>query len=346
MKHDTAPTTSPPGLELAALSRWFGKHIEDCQGPLTATILHGGRSNLTYRVTDEHTYWVVRRPPLGWLTPSAHDVGREFRVMSALRDSGVAVPAALAHCTEEDVIGAPFTVVEYVEGRVLRSRKDTEGLSRPMLRRCAHGLVEQLAKLHSVPYAEVGLAGWGRPGGYLRRQLDRWRAQWDLVATRALPELLVLHEALEKSVPPESGASVVHGDFRVDNTILDPCDLGRVRAVVDWELSTLGDPLADLGTFLAYRDPAVNALLEMPAATDPGFPTQFELGEQYAVLSGRDLTPLRFYQALAYFKIAVIAEGVYDRHLQGVTVGEGFAGAGASVPRLVRAGLEVLGRGQ
>lgn len=340
----TAPTASPPGLELAALSRWFGKHIKDCQGPVTATVLHGGRSNLTYRVSDEHTSWVVRRPPLGGLTPSAHDVGREFRVLSALRDSGVAVPAALGHCTEEEIIGAPFTVVEYIEGRVLRSRADTNGLSKPVLRRCAHGLVEQLVRLHSVPYGEAGLTGWGRPQGYLRRQIDRWRAQWDLVATRQLPELVVLHRILEDSVPPESGASVVHGDFRVDNTILDPRDLGRVRAVVDWELSTLGDPLSDLGTFLAYRDPAVDALLEMPAATDPGFPSRLELAEHYAVLSGRDISLLYFYQALAYFKIAVIAEGVYARHLQGVTVGEGFAGAGASVPRLVRAGLEVLGR--
>ncbi|MFC4469819.1 phosphotransferase family protein [Streptomyces xiangluensis] len=340
----SADTTSPPGLELAALSRWFDVQVPGCQGPLTATVLHGGRSNLTYRVTDGHTSWVVRRPPLGGLTPSAHDVGREFRVMSALRDSGVAVPEALAHCTDEEVIGAPFTVVSYVEGRVLRSRTDTAGLTPYELRRCADGLVEQLVRVHAVPYPEAGLTGLGRPQGYLRRQIDRWRAQWDLVATRPLPELLRLHRALEEVVPSESGASVVHGDFRVDNTILDPDDLGRVRAVVDWELSTLGDPLADLGTFLAYRDPAVDALLDSPAATDPGFPGQPELAEQYALLSGRDITLLPFYQALAYFKIAVIAEGVHARHLQGVTVGEGFAGACSSVPELVWAGLAFLGR--
>ncbi|MGW0580493.1 phosphotransferase [Streptomyces sp. NPDC002920] len=159
-------------------------------------------------------------------------------------------------------------------------------------------------------------------------------------------ELLRLHRALEAAVPSESGVSIVHGDFRVDNTILDPADLSRVRAVVDWELSTLGDPLGDLGTFLAYRDPAVDALLDSPAATDPGFPDQMELADQYELLSGRDISLLPFYQALAYFKIAVIAEGVYSRHLQGVTVGDGFAEAGTSVPELVRAGLALVGRGR
>ncbi|MGW0949710.1 phosphotransferase, partial [Streptomyces sp. NPDC002623] len=165
---------------------------------------------------------------------------------------------------------------------------------------------------------EVGLANWGHPQGYLRRQLDRWRAQWDLVATRPLLELLRLHRALEAAVPSESGVSIVHGDFRVD----------------------------DLGTFLAYRGPAVDALLDSPAATDPGFPDQMELADQYELLSGRDISLLPFYQALAYFKIAVFAEGVYSRHLQGVTVGDGFAGAGTSVPELVRAGLALVGRGR
>ncbi|MEU6371557.1 phosphotransferase family protein [Streptomyces sp. NPDC046909] len=339
-----AVTSDPPGLELGALNRWFDANVPGCQGPLSATLLHGGRSNLTYLVTDGHTRWVVRRPPLGGLTPSAHDVGREFRVMSALRARGVAVPGTVAHCTDQSVTGAPFTVVAHVEGRVLRTRADTAGLTPHELLRCADGLVDQLAALHAVPYAEAGLNGWGRPDGYLRRQLDRWRAQWNLVATRPLPELPRLHALLEAALPRESGASIVHGDFRVDNTILDPADLSRVRAVVDWELSTIGDPLADLGTFLAYRDPAVDALLDSPAATDPRFPDPLQLAEQYALLSGRDISLLPFYQALAYFKIAVIAEGVHARHLEGVTVGEGFAGAGESVPRLVKAGLALMGR--
>ncbi|MGC9538908.1 phosphotransferase family protein [Streptomyces sp. UG1] len=321
----TSPTTpsaiaDPPGLDLGALGRWFAQHVGTCQGELTATMLHGGRSNLTYHVTDGRASWVVRRPPLGGLTPSAHDVAREYRVMTALRGSGVAVPHPLALCVEEDVIGAPFTVVSYVEGRVLRYRTDIAEFTPYDLRRWADGLVEQLARLHFVDYDLIGLGRWGRPQGYLRRQVDRWRVQWDLVATRPLPDLLRLYQAL------------------------DPADLGRVRAIVDWELSTVGDPLADIGTFLAYRKPAVDALLDGPAATDPRFPEPLELAEQYALVSGRDLTQLPFYRALAHFKIAVIAEGVHARHRQGVTVGEGFAGAADSVPELVLAGLSVLGR--
>lgn len=310
----SADATNPPGLDLAALTRWFDTHIPGRQGPLTAIVLHGVRSNLTYRVADGDFSWVARRPPLGGLTPSAHDVAREFRVMSALRGRGVALPEALAHCRNEEVIGAPFTAVSYAEGRVLRSRADAAGVTKR-----------------------------GRVQGYLQRQLDRWRAQWDLVATRPLPQLLKLHQALKGKVPQESAASIVHGDFRVEDTILDPADLGRVRAVADWELSTLGDPLADLGTFPAYRAPAVDALLDSPAATDHRFSGPIELAEQYAVVSGRDISRLPFHQALACFKIAVIAEGVHARHLQGATVGEGSAGAGDSVPERVRAGLAQLG---
>jgi aminoglycoside phosphotransferase (APT) family kinase protein len=342
----TSPTTSnPPGLELPALQRYFSAHIADCQGPLHASVVHGGRSNLTYRVSDGHTDWIVRRPPLGGLTPSAHDMAREYRVMSALQGSAVAVPRTLAFCPDDSVIGAPFTVVAWVEGRVLRTREDVGGLTPHQLGRCADGLVEQLVLLHSVPYDDVGLGTFGRPEGYLGRQLSRWRGQWDLVATRPLPALQQLHRSLVASLPPESGVCVVHGDYRVDNTILDVRDPGRVLAVVDWELSTLGDPLADLGTLLAYRDPAVDALLDNPAATDPGFPTQAELAERYARLSGCDISLLPFHLALAYFKIAVISEGVHARHLHGVTVGPGFAGAGASVPALLDAGLAVLGLG-
>ncbi|WP_217576725.1 phosphotransferase family protein [Streptomyces sp. GbtcB7] len=336
--------SSPPGLDMPALEQYFDSHIADRQGPLHATSIQGGRSNLTYHVTDGHTDWIVRRPPLGGLTPSAHDVGREYRVMSALGRSEVAVPETVAYCSDDRVIGAPFTVVSRIDGRVLRTRQDTGEFTPYQLKQCADGLVAQLALLHSVPYRNIGLAEFGRPEGYVQRQINRWREQWDLVATRPLPSLHRLFRALEASVPSESAAAVVHGDYRVDNVILHHYDLGQVLAVVDWEMATIGDPLADLGMFLAYRNPAVDALLDGPAATDPKFPTQLELAEHYALLTGRDLTHLPFYLALAYFKIAVIAEGVYTRHLAGVTMDDSFAGAGASVIPLVQAGLRSLGR--
>jgi aminoglycoside phosphotransferase (APT) family kinase protein len=337
------PVTGPPGLDLGALDAYFAAHVPDCRGALRATVVAGGRSNLTYRVTDGNTTWAVRRPPLGGLTPSAHDIGREHRVTSALRGSGVAVAEAVAYCADTDVIGAPFSVAAWVDGRVLRTRAEADALTADDLARCSDGLVDQLVRLHAVPYREFGLESLGRPNGYLRRQLTRWRGQWDLVATRPLPTVDTLFAALDAAMPEAGESSVVHGDFRVDNTILDPDDLSRVRAVVDWELSTLGDPLADLATYLVYRDPAVDALLDGPAATAPGFPSRPQLAERYARSSGRDITELPFYLALAYFKVAVIAEGVHSRYIQGITVGSGFAGAGASVPRLVDAGLAAIG---
>ncbi|NBM14722.1 phosphotransferase family protein [Streptomyces sp. GC420] len=344
-----APALAPAlrGLEPGALDAWFTEHVPDCTGPLTAVLVQGGRSNLTYRVSDGRYDWIVRRPPLGGLTPSAHDVMREYRVMRALWNSGVAVPQTVAVCQDDRVIGAPFTVVSYVEGRVLRHRSDTEGMTPHQLCRCADALVAELARLHAVPPESVGLGDLGRPRGYVLRQLRRWRSQWDLVATRPLPDLDRLHQALEESAPPESDeASLVHGDFRIDNTILDRHDVGRVRAVVDWELSTLGDPLADLGMFLAYRSPVVDALLGDPAATDPKFPAPLELAEQYALLSGRDLTHLSFHLALAHFKIAVIAQGVAVREAgQGPPPGCRPGGAASAVPELVRAGMETLGLG-
>ncbi|WP_406416365.1 phosphotransferase family protein [Streptomyces sp. NBC_00873] len=337
------PATSPPGLELGALEAYFQVHVPGYRGSLRAEVVAGGRSNLTYRVTGGGSTWAVRRPPLGGLTPSAHDIGREHRVTSGLRGSGVAVAEAVAYCDDTDVIGAPFSVAAWVDGRVLRTRADADALTANDLARCSDGLVDQLVRLHAVPYCEFGLETLGRPDGYLRRQLTRWRGQWDLVATRPLPTVGTLFAALEAAMPETGESSIVHGDFRVDNTILDPDDLSRVRAVVDWELSTLGDPLADLATFLVYRDPAVDALLDGPAATAPGFPTQSQLAEQYAQSSGRDITQLPFYLALAYFKVAVIAEGVHSRYTQGITVGSGFDRAGASVSQLIDAGLAAIG---
>jgi aminoglycoside phosphotransferase (APT) family kinase protein len=333
----------PPGLDLRGLQRYFDQHVAECHGRLRAGIVTGGRSNLTYRVTDGTAVWALRRPPLGGLTPSAHDVGREYRVMAALRDSGVAVPRTVALCPDPQVIGAPFSVVAWVDGVVLRSRDDVTGVSAPELAACARAMVAQLARLHALDYAGLGLREFGRPQGYLRRQLTRWRGQWDLIADDVPADLDRLYRWLEAVLPPESAPAIVHGDFRLDNLIFAAGDLADVRAVVDWELSTLGDPLADVGVLLAYGDPAVDPLLGNPASTVPGFPTALELARDYAQLSGRDLSELAYYLAFACFKLAVISQGVYARYREGVTVGDGFAGAGQSVPLLLAAGLRAAG---
>jgi aminoglycoside phosphotransferase (APT) family kinase protein len=332
----------PPGLDLRALQAYFDEHVAECRGPLQADIVAGGRSNLTYRITDGTTEWALRRPPMGGLTPSAHDVGREYRVMAALRDSGIAVPLTVSLCTDPAVIGAPFTVVSWVEGTVLRSRDDLRGVPLAQLAACAKAMVAQLARLHTLSYADFGLGEFGRPQGYLHRQLSRWRRQWDLIAADAPAALDRLYRQLEAGLRPESGAAIVHGDYRLDNLIFAAGDLADVRAVVDWELSTLGDPLADVGILLAYCDPAVDPLLGHPASTAPDFPSAGQLARDYEQLSGRDLTDLSYYLAFAYFKIAVISQGVHSRYLHGVTVGDGFSEAGRSVPLLLEAGLRAL----
>ncbi|WP_326640188.1 phosphotransferase family protein [Streptosporangium sp. NBC_01755] len=338
-------TGSLPGLDLPALQQYFDLHVPEASGPISADLVHGGRSNLTYRLSDGRTSWVLRRPPLGGLTPSAHDVAREYRVVAALYGSGVPVARAVALCEDPSVLGCAFSLVEYVSGAVVRSREDLDRYGPAELARCAHGLIEVLAALHAVPYGDVGLSGFGRPEGFLARQVGRWSDQWQRVATRELRDIDALRGRLAETTPATGGAAVVHGDFRIDNAIFADDDLGTMRALVDWEMATLGDPLTDLALHLVYRDPAFEPVLAGSAAsTSERLPAPEDLAERYARVSGRDLGRLDFYLALGYFKIAVIAEGIYARHRQGLTVGEGFDTVGAAVPQLAAAGLRALNR--
>jgi aminoglycoside phosphotransferase (APT) family kinase protein len=336
-------TGGPEGLDLAALRTYFDAHVPEATAPVRAELMHGGRSNLTYRLTDGRSRWVLRRPPLGGLTPSAHDMGREYRVVDALQGTGVPVARTVALCEDTALLGVPFSLVEFVDGAVIRTREDIGAYPRDDIHRCAYAVVDTLATLHAVPYAEVGLADFGRPDGYLTRQVSRWRGQWGRVTTRELPDIDALYAKLAADVPAESAASVVHGDLRVDNAILDPRDIGTVRALVDWEMAALGDPLADLGLHLVYRDPAFEPVLGGSAASvSELLPSPDSLAEHYARVSGRDLGRLRFYLGLGYFKIAVIAEGIHARYLQGLTVGPGFETVGEAVPSLAAAGLRAM----
>jgi len=332
------------GLDLPALEAFFARTVPGFQGALSAEMLEGGRSNLTYVLTDGRTRWVLRRPPLGGLTPSAHDMGREYRVVAALRDSDVPVARAVA-LADADVIGVPFAVVEHVDGVVIRTTEQLHARPRADIERCAHGLVDVLARLHAVDPAEVGLGDFGRPTGYLARQVRRWYDQWERVRTRPLPDIDALHGRLAEACPEESGASIVHGDYRIDNVILDGADPGTARAVVDWEMATLGDPLADLGLHLVYSDPVFAPVLAGGAAsTSDRLPPVDDLAQRYATVSGRDLSRLGFHLALGYFKIAVIAEGIHARHLRGLTRGSGFDSVGEAVAPLAAAGLRAAAR--
>ncbi|MEU8133469.1 phosphotransferase family protein [Streptodolium elevatio] len=330
------------GLDLAVLERFFADNVPGFRGGLTTELLHGGRSNLTYKATDGANTWVVRRPPLGGLTPSAHDMAREYRVVSALADSAVPVPRAVA-LADDTLLGVPFSVVEYVPGTVIRTREQLHRLPDHRIAGCAHALVDTLARLHAVDPAEIGLADFGRPEGYLARQVARWYDQWQRVRTRELADIDRLYRRLAETCPPESGFAIVHGDFRIDNAILAPDDPEEVRAVVDWEMATLGDPLADLGLHVAYADPAFAPVLAGAAAsTSERLPRPGELARRYAETSGRDVTGLGFHIALGYFKTAVIAEGIHARFRGGLTRGSGFETVGRAPAPLAAAGLRAL----
>jgi aminoglycoside phosphotransferase (APT) family kinase protein len=328
---------APVGVDLPALTAYLGEAIE-LAGPLRADLMQGGRSNLTYRLTDGAHDWVLRRPPLGHVLPTAHDMAREFRVLEGLAGSDIPAPGPVVLCRDPAVLGCDFYVMERVEGPVLRDAAHTAGLDAATAARIADDLVDTLVTMHAaVPEA---LADLGRPDGFMARQVRRWHRQWDLSATRSLPELTVLVDRLAAAVPPPQAASIVHGDYRLDNLILRPAYDG-VAAIVDWEMATLGDPLADLGLLLVYWNPVTESVTgsRHPIAANSGFPGADAVAERYARGSGRDLADLGFYVAFGYLKLAVIAEGIHARYLAGETVGDGFDRVGAVVPDLVSAGL-------
>jgi aminoglycoside phosphotransferase (APT) family kinase protein len=331
------------GLDLAAVQKFFDAEVPEVRGPLRAELIHGGRSNLTYRLTDGHSTWVLRRPPLGGLTPSAHDMAREYRVVAGLAGTRVPVARAVALGQDQSILGMQFSVFEYVAGRVIRTKEDLHALPNAEIIRCAYGLIDVLATLHAVDFEAVRLGDFGRPKGYLARQIRRWHDQWNRVRTRALPDVETLHRRLAEICPVESAASIVHGDYRIDNAIFDAADAGTVRALVDWEMATLGDPLADLGLHLVYSDPALDLMLNGSAAsTSQRLPSIDELAQRYAIASHRNLDNLAFYRGLGYFKGAVIAEGIHARHTSGLTLGLGFDTVGQAVPLLAAAGLNAI----
>jgi aminoglycoside phosphotransferase (APT) family kinase protein len=332
----------PPGLDLDRLGPWFAAAVPGAGERLTAELIAGGRSNLTYRVTDQHgSTWVVRRPPLGHVLETAHDMGREYRVMAALQGTDVPVPPTVAACADDAVVGAPFYVMEYVAGVPYRHAAQLLPLGPQRTRVISERLVDTLAALHRVDPAAVGLAGFGRPEGFLARQVSRWRRQLDASRTRDLPAADELHRLLAADVPTASAAGIVHGDYRLDNVLVDEDD--RLVAVIDWEMATLGDPLTDLALTVVYqRLAAQSAPTVADAAAAPGFLTEQQVVERYARHTDRDMARFGFYLGLASFKLAAILEGIHFRYLQGKTVGPGFEHVGHSVALLLDTGLSAL----
>ncbi|MGH8867800.1 MAG: phosphotransferase family protein [Actinomycetes bacterium] len=316
-------------------------------GRLEAEVVVGGRSNLTYVVTGGEREWVLRRPPLGHVLATAHDMSREYRVMTALAGTPVPVPRTYLLCEDQDVLGAPFYLMERVHGSVYRDVEHTATLGPQRASALAYRLVDTLADLHAVDPVSVGLADFGRPEGFLERQVRRWRTQLEASRSRDVPGIDDLAERLAANIPATVRTSIVHGDYRLDNVIVDTDESGtdRIAAVVDWEMATLGDPLTDLGLLVVYweRMPAVeDSPVAKGVGPEYGFPSAGALLDRYAARSGTDLADLSWYVAFASLKLAVILEGIHLRYTQGKTVGEGFDRVATLVAPLVANGLATL----
>ena len=335
--------TAPPGLDLTALGPWFAENVSGAMASaeLSASLIPGGRSNLTYTVTDGTASWILRRPPLGHVLATAHDMAREYRVITALAPTPVPVPATFGLCSDDSVIGAPFYVMELVEGTPYRRAGELAALGPQRTREIADGLLDTLVDLHAVDPAAVGLGDFGKVEGYLGRQVERWRRQLAASHSRDLPAANELQRRLAAAVPAESAAAIVHGDYRLDNVLVSE---DRVTAVLDWEMATLGDPLTDLALMLVYH--RLIDLLDVAAVSDapaaPGFPTEAEFITRYQERSGRDLSDFGFYLALACYKVAGILEGIHYRYLAGKTVGSGFDQIGEAVVPMLELGLASL----
>jgi aminoglycoside phosphotransferase (APT) family kinase protein len=335
-----------PGIERTRVDRWLDGSIVEATGPFRYELIAGGHSNLTYGVDDAagHRY-VLRRPPLGHVLASAHDMAREHRIMAALAETAVPVPRMRGLCTDADVNGAPFYVMDRVDGVVVRDQSQAIELLSPDTRRTAgFELATVLAALHAVDVAAVGLGDLAKHDGYIARQLKRWYGQWQAQHTSELAAIDTVHDRLMAAIPAQQGTAVVHGDFRLDNTMLDPAT-GHIVAVLDWEICTLGDALADVGLLAVYYGGLGAGGLAAPPTEVEGFPPIADVIARYGKASGRSLDDIDFYIAFGYWKLACILEGVYARYLGGARGDAGdaasFAGFRVQVERAAAAALDM-----
>lgn len=343
------PIATPPSiqgpvdLDLGALTPFLSEALgEDLSGRITHTLMSGGRSNPTYELTDGHRAWILRRPPYGEVLKSAHDVMRESQIVSSLRGSDVPVPSVVATCADPDVLGAPFYVMDKIEGRTLRTHADTALLTKVERAGLADSLVKTLVALHRVDPDTHGLGGFGRPVGYMERQLQRWARQWDVARTREGDGVSELTRRLARSMPELQFPGIVHGDYKIDNVMIDASDPTRIVALLDWEMATLGDTLADLGQLISFWDEpgGPHNPITAGATAHPGFPAPHEVVEMYAKQRQVDLGNIEWYIVFADLKLAVILEQIHARHIAGQTVGDWFDDIGDMVPQILERALE------
>ncbi|MEC7427976.1 MAG: phosphotransferase family protein [Actinomycetota bacterium] len=308
--------SSIEGIDEAGVASWFAAQIAGAVPPFRYELIAGGHSNLTFRVQDDNgNVYVLRRPPLGQVLATAHDMEREHRVVSAVGQTAVPVPATLGVCEDVEVNGAPFYVMAYVEGAVLHSDIEAALITPKDRMNLSREVVEVLAELHSVEPDEIGLGDLAKREEYLSRQLRRWSRQWEQSKTRELDTMEEVQRLLEQHMPTQIGSTIVHGDYRLGNMLVDS---GSIRAVLDWELCTLGDPLADVGYLLNnWVDPDETPAGSSAPTLAGGFATRDQLLEWYERASGRDVSQVGYYRAFSYWRLAAIVEGVLNRYLQG-----------------------------
>jgi aminoglycoside phosphotransferase (APT) family kinase protein len=306
------------GIDEQSVTQWFVDHVHGCVPPLTFSVIAGGHSNLTFRVADgAGRLFVLRRPPLGHVLATAHDMSREHRLISAVGQTSVPVPHALGLCTDVSVNDAPFYVMDFVEGIVLDTIEKAEDVTLEARHRLGLDLIDVLADLHAIDVDEVGLGDLAKREGYVERQIKRWSGQWDMSKTRELPAVEEVRDRLSANVPRQQSVSIAHGDYRLGNCLIDPV-AGRLNAVLDWELCTLGDPLADVGYLGVYWSDNGAPSMRLGDATGAGgFPTYDELVHRYSLRTGRDCSSINYYKAFSAWRLSVISEGVLARYLHG-----------------------------
>ncbi len=349
---DTAPIRPGEEIDPGRLEDYLCGKLPGASGPLTLEQFPGGHSNLTYCLRYRDREFVMRRPPIGPVAPTAHDMTREYRVLKALQGHFPPAPEPYALCEDPSVIGVPFYVMERRRGIVIRREIPPEvvamGDPKEVHRRISAAMVDTLVALHQVDFEKAGLGQLGKPDGFVQRQVKGWGDRWERSKTREIPEIETLARFLADRIPPSLPPTIVHNDFKLDNVMLHPRDPGLIIAVFDWEMCTIGDPLIDVGLLLAYwprpDDPMARQLAISSVTTHPGFYSREEVLERYARQTGTDVSRISFYEVFALYKLCVVLEQIYCRFVRGQTRDERFAMFEAAVPTLARAAADLAER--